>query len=34
MTEWLFAGVGQAHTKIEGGNHFLQEDKPEELVGL
>ncbi len=23
---------GQPHTTIEGGNHFIQEDKPEELV--
>lgn len=25
---------GQAHTTIQGGNHFIQEDKPEELVDL
>jgi haloalkane dehalogenase len=25
---------GQPHTKIEGGGHFLQEDKGEELAGV
>ena len=25
---------GQPHTTIQGGNHFIQEDKPEELVDL
>lgn len=32
--ETVPGAAGQAHTKIEGGNHFIQEDKPEELVGL
>jgi len=25
---------GQAHTVVKGGAHFIQEDKPEELVQI
>lgn len=32
--ETVPGAAGQPHTTIEGGNHFIQEDKPEELVEI